>query len=48
MEIPVDPLMAVNLYVAVLTDTGSFRYSNANPEAFEVAGEMVRRGVDPS
>jgi len=47
MEIPVDPSMAVNLYVAVLTDTGSFRYSNSNPEAFEVAGEMVRRGVDP-
>jgi len=47
MEIPVDPSIAVNLYVAVLTDTGSFRYSNANPEAFEIAGEMVRRGVDP-
>jgi len=47
MEVPVDPSIAVNLYVAVLTDTGSFRYSNANPEAFEVAGDMVRRGVDP-
>ncbi|GAB4365820.1 MAG: bifunctional oligoribonuclease/PAP phosphatase NrnA [Deltaproteobacteria bacterium] len=47
MGVPVDPAIALNLYVAVLTDTGSFRYSNANPEAFEVAGEMVRRGVDP-
>lgn len=47
MGIPVDPAIAVNLYVAVVTDTGSFRYSNANPEAFEVAAEMVRRGVDP-
>lgn len=47
MGIPADPSIAVNLYVAILTDTGSFRYSNANPEAFEVAGEMVRHGVDP-
>lgn len=47
MKIPIDPSIAVHLYVSILTDTGSFRYSNANPEAFEIAGEMVRRGVDP-
>jgi len=47
MGIPVDPSIAVNLYVSILTDTGSFRYSNANPEAFEIAGEMIRHGVDP-
>lgn len=47
MGIPVDPEIAANLYVSILTDTGSFRYSNANPEAFEVAAEMVRHGVDP-
>lgn len=35
---------ALCLYVAVLTDTGSFRYSNANREAFEVAGELVEQG----
>ena len=39
--------VATNLYVAVLTDTGSFHYGSSSPEAFEVAGEMVRRGVDP-
>ena len=39
--------VAVNIYVAVLTDTGSFHYGNASPEAFQVAGEMVRCGVDP-
>jgi phosphoesterase RecJ-like protein len=33
--------------VAILTDTGSFRYSNASPEAFSIAGEMVGIGVDP-
>lgn len=39
--------IAVNLYTAILADTGSFRYSNANGEAFRIAGEMVEMGVDP-
>jgi len=39
--------VATNIYVAVLTDTGSFHYGSSSPEAFEVAGDMVRRGVDP-
>lgn len=43
----IDRDIAVNLYVSILTDTGSFRYSNTTPEAFAVAGEMVGRGVDP-
>jgi phosphoesterase RecJ-like protein len=43
----IGPDVAVNLYVAVLTDTGSFHYSSSSPEAFEVAGDMIRRGVDP-
>lgn len=38
---------ATCIYTAILSDTGSFRYSNANPEAFQVAGEMIRLGVDP-
>jgi len=37
---------ALCIYIAVITDTGSFRYSNANQEAFMVAGEMVAAGVD--
>lgn len=39
--------VAINIYTAILSDTGSFRYSNANPEAFQVAAEMVAAGVDP-
>lgn len=35
------------IYTAILSDTGSFRYSNADPEAFRVAAEMVAAGVDP-
>ena len=37
---------ALCIYTAVITDTGSFRYSNANQEAFTVAGEMVAHGVN--
>jgi phosphoesterase RecJ-like protein len=47
MEFPIDLDVALNLYVSVLTDTGSFRYSSANPEAFRIAGEMVALGVEP-
>lgn len=47
MGYDIDVDVATNIYVAVLTDTGSFHYGSSSPEAFEVAGEMVRRGVDP-
>jgi phosphoesterase RecJ-like protein len=44
---PIGLDVALNIYVSVLTDTGSFHYSSANPEAFHVAGEMVALGIDP-
>lgn len=37
---------AICLYVAIITDTGSFRYSNANQEAFTIAGEMIACGIN--
>lgn len=43
---PMDRETALCLYVSILTDTGSFRYSNANPEAFAIAGEMVGCGIN--
>ncbi len=42
----IDPETALCLYVAIITDTGSFRYSNANREAFTVAGIMIEAGVN--
>jgi phosphoesterase RecJ-like protein len=42
----IDYDIALNLYTAIITDTGSFRYSNANPEAFAVAGELVAKGIN--
>ncbi len=38
---------AVNLYVAIHTDTGSFRYSSSTPGSFIKAGELVRLGAEP-
>ncbi|NJC87632.1 MAG: bifunctional oligoribonuclease/PAP phosphatase NrnA [Desulfuromonas sp.] len=44
---PISRDVATSIYTTILSDTGSFRYSNADPEAFQVAGEMVALGVDP-
>jgi phosphoesterase RecJ-like protein len=44
---PVSHEVALCIYTAVLSDTGSFRYSNANPEAFRIAAAMVEAGVNP-
>lgn len=43
---PISLDIAINIYTATLSDTGSFRYSNANQEAFAVAGEMVDLGIN--
>lgn len=40
--------VAVNLYTAIFTDTGSFRYPNTNSQAFLICEEMTRYGVSPS
>jgi bifunctional oligoribonuclease and PAP phosphatase NrnA len=35
------------LYVAVLTDTGGFRFSNTRPRTLRVAADLLETGVDP-
>lgn len=39
--------MREGIYTAIITDTGSFRFSNTTPRAHAIAGEMIGRGVDP-
>ncbi|MBE9531802.1 MAG: DHH family phosphoesterase, partial [Proteobacteria bacterium] len=46
-EIKIDKAIATNLYVAIHTDTGSFRYSCSTPGAFKKAGALVELGADP-
>lgn len=35
------------LYTAIVTDTGSFRFSNTTPRSHLIAADLMRRGVDP-
>jgi len=39
--------VATQLYTAILTDTGRFRFESTTPRALSVAGELVRAGADP-
>ena len=39
--------IAENIYTGILTDTGSFHYSNTTPNTFAVARECVLAGVNP-
>lgn len=41
------PGVAQGIYAAIVTDTGSFRFSNTTPRAHAVTAELLRRGVDP-
>jgi len=47
MEISIDRSIATALYTGILTDTGSFRFSNTNKSAFTICMEMVEAGVNP-
>ncbi len=44
----ITPEMATCLYMAVLTDTGSFCYEGTDAHTFEVARELVRLGAQPA
>lgn len=35
------------LYVAILTDTGAFRFSNTRPRVLRVAADLLETGLDP-
>jgi len=46
LEISAD--IAGNLFAAVMTDTGSFQYSNTTAGTFMAASRLVSRGADPA
>lgn len=39
--------IAEALYCCLMTDTGSFRYSNTSRTTFRIAGELIEAGVEP-
>jgi len=47
MAIPINQEAATATYTGILTDTGSFRFSNTNRSAFAICQEMIELGVDP-
>jgi phosphoesterase RecJ-like protein len=47
LRIPFDKDMAICLYTAIFTDTGSFRYSNTTPESMRIAATLIEAGADP-
>ncbi|MDB4947735.1 MAG: Phosphoesterase RecJ protein [Gemmatimonadetes bacterium] len=41
------PVVALGAYVALVSDTGSFRYGNTSPRAHAVAAALMATGIDP-
>lgn len=39
---------AICLYVAIMTDTGNFRFENTSPNTFRAAAELVEKGANPN
>lgn len=47
LGLEITPSVAEAIYVAILTDTGSFRFGNTSPRCMAIAAEMLARGVNP-
>jgi phosphoesterase RecJ-like protein len=47
MDAPIDRDIALCLYTAIFTDTGSFRYSNTSPDSMKIAAALLEAGADP-
>ena len=45
--VPLGADLATNLYTALVTDTGDFRYANTTPRAFTAATDLVLAGARP-
>jgi phosphoesterase RecJ-like protein len=48
LEIPIGREQATQLYTAILTDTGGFRFPNTSEKCLAVAAELASQGVEPS
>lgn len=46
LPVSIDCAMATAIYTGILTDTGSFRFSNTNQTAFSVCAEMIAHGAN--
>jgi phosphoesterase RecJ-like protein len=46
LGVALTPELAEPLYIALVTDTGRFQYSNTTPKALRLAAELVEAGAD--
>jgi phosphoesterase RecJ-like protein len=47
LGIPLTVEIATHVYIAILTDTGSFHYSSISPHTFDICRQCVEAGIDP-
>ncbi|MBU0881127.1 MAG: bifunctional oligoribonuclease/PAP phosphatase NrnA [Candidatus Omnitrophica bacterium] len=47
MDVPLTREIALCLYIAILTDTGSFNYDNTSAITHEIAGDLLGYGLEP-
>jgi bifunctional oligoribonuclease and PAP phosphatase NrnA len=46
-EVEITPSLAICLYTAILSDTGSFTYSSTTADTFALAHDLATRGANP-
>jgi phosphoesterase RecJ-like protein len=47
LGVPLTADMATHLFMAVVTDTGSFRYPGVSPRTFTICARLLEAGADP-
>jgi bifunctional oligoribonuclease and PAP phosphatase NrnA len=47
LGVPLSVDIATHIYLAILTDTGSFHYSSISPRTFDICRHLLEAGVDP-
>ena len=48
LGVPLSREIATHIYLAILTDTGSFHHSNITPRTFDICRQAVEAGVNPA
>jgi len=48
IKAPLTKEIALSIYIAILTDTGSFNYDNTSSLTHEIAGELLGYGLEPA
>ena len=48
LGVPLTPEIATHIYLAILTDTGSFHHANITPRTFDICRQTVEAGVNPA